>query len=463
MNKTSSTRTENDSLGEVKIKENAYYGAVTARALKNFQISGVTAERNFIKALGLIKQAAAEVNGSLKLLTKEQTKAILQACKEFIAGKFYNEFLIDVFQAGAGTSYNMNANEVIANRANEILLGKKGQYKYVHPNNHVNMAQSTNDVIPTAARLAILFALPNLLSEIKLLENEISKIAKKYKNLVKVGRTHLQDAVPITLGQEFDSYKEAIKKSRKIIEQQSHDLKILGIGGTAIGTGINTHQKYKMMMIKTLSKLTKINFRPTANMTETTNNMNSFLNFSATLRSLSVNLLNFCGDLKLMNMGPKAGIGEITLPPVQPGSSIMPGKVNPSIPECMEMICMQVIGNDRTIEIAAQKSQLEINVYCPIIMYNLLQSIQILTNGLKTLRELCIKGIKINDEKIKSLFSSSLCTATALAPSLGYQLVAEIVKSALEKNTTIKDEVLKRKLLDKRELDKVLSETAAPY
>lgn len=436
MNNSARKRTEQDMLGKVSVPLDAYYGSATARALRNFQISGIHISSNFMKALGIVKLAAAISNASLKLLSKNQKKAITKACQEFIANKYENEFILDIFQAGAGTSYNMNANEIIANRANELLGGKKGEYKFIHPNNHVNMAQSSNDVIPTAAKITILQMLPAFLKEIKELEKELENKAKQHKNTLKVARTHLQDAVPITFGQEFDAYKEALKKSREFITKQSEDLKILGIGGTAVGTGINAHPRYKTTMIKNLAKLTGIKYKSAKNLTETANNMNSFLNFSAALRSLSINLLNFCGDLKIMNMYSKAGLGEITLPAVQPGSSIMPGKVNPSIPESIEMICMQVLGNDKTIEIAAQKSQFELNVFCPIITYNILQSLEILTTGIKTLRTLCIKGLTINRERTKLLFENSLCAITALTPYIGYDKAAEIFKTATRRKTS---------------------------
>jgi aspartate ammonia-lyase len=449
-------RIEEDSMGKVEVDAEAYSGGQTARAENNFQISRFIAPAIFRQALGMVKLAAAQTNTSLGLIDKKLSKAIIQACEEFIDGKFDVDFTLDVFQAGAGTSYNMNANEIIANRTNEILGGKKGEYKFVHPNNHVNMAQSTNDVIPTATRIATLLSIPGLLQSLNDCESTLEKIAKKYAKLVKVGRTHLEDAVPITLGQEFDSYKEALHKAGEFIANQSGELQILGIGGTAVGTGINAHPKYRETMIKTLTKLIGLQFESGKNLTEMANNMNGFLNFSATLRSLAINTLNICSDLKLMNMGPKAGIAEITLPGVQPGSSIMPGKVNPSIPECLEMICMQVLGNDKTIEIACQKSNFELNVFCPIIMWNLLQSMEILTNGLKMLNEFALKDLQINEKQIKKLFEESLCTATSLSPKLGYALTAEIVKAALKKEITIKQEVLSRKLMSEKELDKLI-------
>ncbi len=456
-------RIEEDSMGKVEVPFEAYYGGQTARAKSNFQISGMIAPAIFRQSLGMVKLAAAKTNAELGLLDAKISKAIIQSCEEFIDGKFDNDFTLDVFQAGAGTSYNMNANEIIANRANEIFGGKKGEYKFVHPNNHVNMAQSTNDVIPTATRIAALLSLPNLLKALSACKESLEKIAKKYATLTKVGRTHLEDAVPISLGQEFDSYKEALHKSGEFIADQSRNLQILGIGGTAVGTGINTHPKYRELMVKNLIKLishasrqTGLHFESGKNLTEMANNMNSFLNFSASLRSLATNLLNICSDLKLMNSGPKAGIAEITLPEVQAGSSIMPGKVNPSIPECLEMICMQVLGNDKTIEIACQKSNFELNVFCPIIMWNLLQSMEILTNSLKMLNNFALKNLQINEKQIKKLFEESLCTATALSPKLGYALTAEIVKSALNKGTTIREEVIGRKLMTEKEFEKIL-------
>ncbi|MBI2634874.1 aspartate ammonia-lyase, partial [Candidatus Peregrinibacteria bacterium] len=428
-----STRTEKDSLGPVKVPQDAYFGAQTSRALKNFQISNRHIDRIFMESLGMIKLSAAKTNFQLRLLNSQQYRAIRTAAKEFINGNFSSDFILDAYQAGAGTSYNMNANEIIANRANEILRfpeSTKGNYKFVHPNDHVNMGQSTNDVIPTVSRLAILFSLPALLNAIKSLENRLADLAKKHKNLVKVGRTHLQDAVPITFGGEIDSFRAALENSRRFIEEQSTKLQIIGIGGTAVGTGLNAHPRYRQLMLKNLTKLTGIHFTSARNLTESANNMNPFMNFSASLRSLATDLLNLSANLKLMNSGPISGLGEITLPPVQPGSSIMPGKVNPSILECLEMICLQVLGYDKVIEMACQRSNFELNTNCPLIIHNLLEAIKILTNGINMTTSLAIKNLKVNEKKIRETFENSLCTATELAPRLGYQLTAEIVKSA---------------------------------
>ncbi|MFA6992266.1 MAG: aspartate ammonia-lyase [Candidatus Gracilibacteria bacterium] len=457
MKKSSRTRTEEDFLGSVKIPSSAYYGAYTFRAKNNFRISGIHAPECFKQAMGVVKLAGATTNFEIGLIGKKEFSAIKQACTEFIDGKFQQDFCLDIFQAGAGTGYNMNANEIIANRANELLGKEKGKYAPVHPNNHVNMAQSSNDVMPTATRIAVLLELPTLLEEIKELEKEIDNKIKKYGKLIKVARTHLQDAVPITFGQEFDSYKQAIMNSAKLIKQQAEDLKILGIGGTAVGTGINADPKFQPLMIKNLTKLTKIQFKKAPNATEIANNMNSFMNFSSGLRSLATNLLNFMNDLKIMNMGPRAGLSEISLPKVQPGSSIMAGKINPSVPESVEMVCFQVLGNDRTIELAAQKSNFELNVHCPIIMYNLLQSIHILTTSIRTLRLLGLKNMEVNESRIKELLERSLSTATGLVPLIGYEKTAEIVKAAIKNNTSIKQELIKQNLFKKAEIDKILN------
>ncbi len=427
-------------------------GEFTEKALSNFQISGITAPRSFIRALGMVKLAAAKANSSLGLLTKSDSKAIEKAATEFMEGKFDEYFVTDVFQAGAGTSYNMNSNEVISQRANKIA-GKKS----IHPNNHINTAQSTNDVIPTATKIAVISELPKLEKALKNLETQLSKLAKKHKNDLKVGRTHLQDAVPITFGQEFDAYLKAIEKSHKVIFLDAKELQELGIGGTAVGTGINTDPKYKKLVVQNLSFLSGFKLKSGTNLTEMANNFVPFQNLSAALKGLATNLLNLSFDLKLMNTGPKAGFREITLPEVQPGSSIMPGKVNPSILECLDMILFQVCGNHTTIELAAQRSNLELNVFCPVIMHNLLQSIEILTNGINMLSEKALKNLKVNTKTAAYELEQSLAHATALAPYIGYKETAQIVKDALEKGTSIKEEVLAKKLLSEKELKEILS------
>lgn len=450
-------RIEEDSLGKIDVPKNAYYGAFTTRAKNNFKISDLTIDQIFKESLGIVKLAAAKSNQKAGLLSKEQAGAIEKACLDFISGNFDSDFTLDIFQAGAGTGYNMNANEIIANRANELLGEKKGTYTKVHPNNHVNMGQSTNDVIPTASRIALLLSLPSLLNAISELEETFEIKSKKYAKVIKVARTHLQDAVPITFKQTLDSYKEALKKSRNFLTLTSQELHTLGIGGTAAGTGINSHPEYQKLMIKFLSELTGLHFDKADNCTEIANNMNAFLNFSSGLRSLTTSLLNICSDLKLMNMGPKAGLAEITIPEVQAGSSIMPGKVNPSIIESVEMACIQALGNDKVVEIAAQKSQFELNIMCPVIIHNLLFSVKILKNSIRNLNEKCVKHLEVNTEKVKETYENSLCTGTALAPYLGYNLTAQIIKDSLKNKTTIREEILKRELYSEKELDQILS------
>jgi aspartate ammonia-lyase len=411
-------RTEKDSIGQVKVPSNAYYGAFTARALNNFQISGLKAPAIFRKALGLVKLAAAEANTSLGELNKQSGKAIIQAAKEFSEGKFDTDFRLDAIQAGAGTSYNMNANEIIANRAN----------KSIHPNNHVNKGQSSNDVNPSATKIAILLSTPKLEEETKKLIKSLSKKSTKYKSLKKAGRTHLQDAVPITYGQVFDSYSKALDRSLKTLIKSSEDLYELSLGGTALGTGITAHPKFKTTVITNLNKLTGLKLKSCPNLTEGATNFAPFSDFSNAVTSLASNLYRIAMDLKILGSGPNTGLAELKLPAVQPGSSIMPGKVNPSIPEAVEMAFYQISGNNKTIRLASSNGQLELNTNCPIIMYNLIQSIEILTNTATMFRTRCIDGLEVNKKRVKELYDGSLVDATELVEKLGYDKVAEMVK-----------------------------------
>ncbi|KKR25633.1 MAG: aspartate ammonia-lyase, aspartate ammonia-lyase, partial [Candidatus Peregrinibacteria bacterium GW2011_GWE2_39_6] len=379
------------------------------------------------------------------------------AAHEFINGKFDAEFQIDIFQAGAGTPYNMNANEIIANRANEILKAPKGSYQFIHPNNHVNMSQSSNDVIPTAIRLATLMALKTLKIEAKKTILALKKKGTQFKTIIKVGRTHLEDAVPISLGQEFMAYASAITTTLKTLEESEKDLLTLGIGGTAIGTGINTHPLFQKTIVSKLTNLTHFKFKPASNLIETTHSMASLLKASSALRAMAVEINRIANDLRLLNMGPKAGIAEITLPEAEPGSSIMPGKVNPSIAECMNMICFQVIANDQAVSLGAQGGQLELNWFTPLIMWNLLFSIQILTNGLSMFHQDCIDGIKANSSQINHLFEHSLVTATALAPYLGYHQVALLVKEALKAKKPLREIIQSKNLFPPAKLTAILS------
>ena len=449
-------RIEKDVMGEVKLPADSYYGAFTQRAKINFQISGIRAHKEFLIALATIKKAAALANIELRQLDEKIGNAIVKAADEVIAGKFDAYFILDVYQAGAGTPFNMNCNEIIANRATELLGGKLGQY-IVHPNNHVNMAQSTNDVIPTATRIAILFMLKDLIAEARKFELSLRKKAEEFKSILKVGRTHWEDAVPITLGQEFESYAVSIAKDINRMLEFSEELKELGIGGTAIGTGITTHPKFHETIVKKLNELIKLDLNTTKNLIELTQNYNCFVSFSSSLKILAIDLVRIANNLSILNMGPKAGIAEIILPDVEPGSSIMPGKINPSIPECVIIVGFDVMGKDKTVELAAQYSILELNVMCPVIAYNILQSMKILINTLKMFREFCIDGIKADEERCLELLHKSTAIATALNPYIGYQITSKIVKEALKENTSIKNIILKYRLFDEEDLNKILS------
>jgi aspartate ammonia-lyase len=449
-------RIEKDVMGEIKVPADSYYGAFTERARNNFQISGIRAHREFLFALAAIKKSAALSNVELKQLDEKIGNAIIQASDEVIEGKFDDYFVLDVYQAGAGTPFNMNCNEIIANRATEILGGKLGQY-IVNPNNHVNMAQSTNDVIPTAARISCLVAVKEMTAEARKFEWSLREKAKEFNEIIKTGRTHWEDAVPITLGQEFESYAIAIAKDIERIIKSGDELKELGIGGTAAGTGINTHPKYHETMVGNLSKLTGFDFKKSNDLLEKTQNYNYFASFSNSLKLLSISMSRIANNLSILNMGPQAGIAEIILPEVEPGSSIMPGKINPSIPECVIQCCYDVMGKDKTVELSANYGILELNVMCPIIAYNLLQSIKILKNTLKMFRELCVDGIKADRERCLELLNKSTAIATALNPYLGYQAVSKIVKESLVKNSTIKGTILKYNLISETDLNRILS------
>ena len=449
-------RTEKDVMGSIEVPTDSYYGAFTQRAKINFQISGIKAHKEFLVALATIKKAAALANMELKQLDEKIGNAIVKAADELIEGKFDSYFVLDVYQAGAGTPFNMNCNEIIANRATELLGGKLGQY-IVHPNNHVNMAQSTNDVIPTTTRIAILFLLKDLVAEARKLEWALRKKAEEFKQILKVGRTHWEDAVPITLGQEFESYAVSIAKDISRMLNFANELKELGIGGTAVGTAITTHPKFHETIIKKLNELTKFDLKTSKNLIELTQNYNCFVSFSSSLKMLAIDLVRIANNLSILNMGPKAGITEIILPDVEPGSSIMPSKINPSIPECVIMVGFDVMGKDKTVELAAPYSILELNVTCPVIAYNILQSMKILTSTLKMFREFCIDGIQADEERCKELLDKSTAIATALNPYIGYQVTSKIVKEALKNNTSIKNIVLKYRLIDEEDLNKILS------
>ena len=449
-------REEKDSMGVFNIPDDVYYGVQTARALDNFPISGLTADPDFIKASVLIKKAAAKVNTELGQLDKKISEAVIKAADELLSGKLLNNFVVDVYQAGAGTSHNMNTNEVLANRAAEILGGKKGDYKLVSPNDHVNCAQSTNDFFPTAMRLAALLKSKELFSVLDKCSRSLENKGDEFFTIIKSGRTHLQDAVPVRLGREFQVYSKLFHEHRVRIENAFGELKVLGIGGTAAGTGLNAHPEYQSRIVTELGHLTKIDLQCASDLMLAMQSMAPFVSVSSALRSFALDLTKICNDLRLMDSGPTTGFSEIKLPPVQPGSSIMPGKVNPSIIEMVNQVSFQVLGCSSTIDYSSQAGQFELNVMMPVINFNLLHSIKILTNAIRAFDENCIKGITANADRCRKYAESSVSNATALNPLLGYLNTAEIVKEAIKTGKTIKQICEEKKLLDKDKLEKVL-------
>ncbi len=447
-------RIEKDTLGKVKIPEKAYFGAQTKRAVDNFPISGLRLQRCFIKAQGIVKLAAARANGASGLLDREKLKAVERAASEVIRGLHDRDFVVDVFQAGAGTSQNMNINEIIANRAIELLGGKKGNYTILHPNDHVNMAQSTNDTIPTAMYISVFEAVKNdLLPELRGMHKALLKKSREFRKIVKAGRTHLQDAVPISLGQEFSGYTEALSDEINRIRNASNSLLYLPIGGNAVGTGINSSPGFRRYAVREIGKITGIKFRTTKNLFKSIQNVTPALELSASLRGLAITLIKIANDIRLLSSGPRTGFAEIKLPAVQPGSSIMPGKINPVMAEMLNMVCFQVIGCDTTIAFAAQASQLELNVMMPIIAYNLLFSIEILTKSIGSFTGRCLKGIKADEKRCRELAESSLAVATALNPIIGYSAAAEVSKEAYRTGKTVKQIAIERGILSKKEAE----------
>ena len=451
-------RIERDTLGKVKLPDNVYYGAQTKRAVNNFPISGLTLPRNFIKAQGVVKLAAARANGGLGELDKKVFRAIEKAAKEVIKGTHDDHFVVDVYQAGAGTSQNMNANEVIANRAIEILGGKKGDYSVVHPNDHVNMAQSTNDTIPTAIYIASYDALKeHLIPVLKGLKNSLLHKSGEFDGIVKAGRTHMQDAVPIRLGQEFGGYAETVRKDILRIERASEALLNLPIGGNALGTGINAKAGFRKKVLREIRNITGIKFKGCDNLFEGIQNVTPALEVSASLRGAAVSLTKIANDLRLLSSGPRTGFAEIRLPAVQPGSSIMPGKVNPVMAEMMNMVCFQVIGNDTTISYACQASQLELNVMKPLIAYNLISSIDILSNAVKVFTKKCVDGIVADAKRCREYADATLAMATALNPIIGYSAAAGISKEAYKTGKTVRKLAVEKGIITKNKAKTVLN------
>jgi fumarate hydratase class II/aspartate ammonia-lyase len=449
------TRTERDSLGELEVPEEAYYGVQTARALKNFQISSWRFPFEFIRSLAWIKAAAAKSNLDLGLLEENKAGAIQKVALSIASGELRDQFVIDVFQAGAGTSFHMNINEVIANRACELLGSQKGDHKLVSPNDHVNMGQSTNDVIPTAIRLTALSLAIPLAQSIEKLQQSLQTKAREFDSVIKSGRTHLQDAVPLRLGQEFGGYAAALERARKNVTDAASMLHELGIGGTAAGTGLNTHPHYRVTVVRNLSEITGYSLRPASNYFEAMQSMAPFTRMSSALRDLAVELIRIANDLRLMASGPNTGLNEILLPAVQPGSSIMPGKVNPVMAEMLNMVCFQVIGADACIAMASQAGQLELNVMMPVIGYNLFLSASILTNAMTSFREKCVDGILANEDVCRKYAENTLSLVTVLNPHIGYLQAAEVAKESQKTGKTIKQIVLEKKLLTETQWNEI--------
>ena len=450
-------RTERDSLGEFPVPAEAYYGIQTARALDNFSISGLRAPAALVSATILVKKAAAAANVTAGRLDAQVGAAIASAADEVLAGRLRDQFVVDVYQAGAGTSHNMNANEVLANRAAELLGGARGDYRRVHPHDHVNMGQSTNDVFPTATRLALLMEHEGLVRAGRELKASFDDRSRAFEAVVKVGRTHLQDAVPITLGQEFDGYAACIERAVDDLELASRQLLELNLGATAVGTGLNAGDEYARLAVARLAELTGISVAPAANRFRVTQSMGDVAAYSGTMRRLAVELSKIASDLRLLSMGPRAGLAEIVLPTVQPGSSIMPGKVNPSIPEMVNQVCFQVIGCDATVCAAAEAGQLELNVMMPVIAWNALHTSTILREGMRVLRERCVDGIEADPERCRELLERSTAMVTALSPYVGYEAAAKVAQESLSTGRSIRAVALAHELLDASALDRILS------
>jgi fumarate hydratase, class II len=437
-------RIETDSLGEVRVPRAAYFGAQTQRAINNFAISGLRPGRAFIWSMATIKRAAAEVNRDLGLLESGVAGAIIRAAQEVIDGQWDDQFRVDPFQAGAGTSHNMNANEVIANRAIELLGGQRGDTKLVSPNDHVNMAQSTNDTIPTAIRLGVLWRLAELLGALDRLAAALEAKAAEFDSVVKSGRTHLQDAVPVRLGQEFGAYATAVRRDREKIALAADGLRRLGIGGTATGTGLNAHPEYHRRMIKKLSTLTGLTLYESDDLFESMQAHSDAVFFSGAIRTLAQDLIRIANDLRLLSSGPATGFDEIRLPAVQPGSSIMPGKVNPALAEMLDMAMFHVLGNDLTVTLAAQAGQLELNVMMPIIAHDLFEMMQVVIGAVQAFTDGCVSGLQANAAKATGWLARNVILVTALNPIIGYLKGAEIAKAALARNVTLRDVCLEK-------------------
>ncbi|GAA0818140.1 aspartate ammonia-lyase [Clostridium tertium] len=450
-------RKERDSIGEKYVENDAYYGVQSLRGYENFRISGLNINKEFIKNLAIVKKACAITNEKTGELKRELSNAIIKACDEIYDGKYFDQFIIDPIQGGAGTSMNMNINEIIANRANEILGYEKGEYYPVHPNDHVNMGQSTNDVIPTAASITAYKLLVKCIKNIKVLESALNEKAKEFTDIIKMGRTEMQDAVPISLGSEFKAFSLAIGRDANRLENVKDSLLTVNLGGTAVGTGITATKGYIKEVTKVLAELFGEDINQSEDLIDGTQNLDKYADISSQLKVCAVNLSKISGDLILMSSGPRTGFGEIKLPSKQNGSSIMPGKVNPVMPEVMKQIAFQIMGNDLTITMATQSGQLELNAFYPIIMHNIYESIIILTNGIETFVENCIKGIEANEIRCNDLVNGSIGIVTALAPVLGYEKAAYIAKKALNTERYVKDVAIEECGMQENEVSKILN------
>ena len=451
-------RKEKDSIGVIKVPGDKYWGASTERSKKFFDIGEIKVRPTLIKSIAIIKKSAAIVHKREKLINTKIANSIIKASQEVISGKLNENFPLKVWQTGSGTQTNMNVNEVIANRAIEILGGKKGTKKPVHPNDHVNKSQSTNDVFPTAMHISIAVETINkLLPSLKLLEKSLAKKSKEFKKIIKIGRTHLQDATPLSLGQEFSGYHEQIKKSIERIKYCLNDIYYLAQGGTAVGTGINSKKDFDKKIVNEIRKFCKIKFKPAPNKFSELAAHDAIVNFSGSLNSLAVALMKISNDIRFLGSGPRAGYGELLLPENEPGSSIMPGKVNPTQCEAVTMVCAKVIGNHTSITVAGSHGHFELNVFKPLIAYNILQSIDILADSVQNFSLYCVQGIKADKKRIKEHLENSLMLVTALAPRIGYDNAAEIAKKALKNGTKLKDEAIKSGLINQIDYEKLVN------
>jgi aspartate ammonia-lyase len=453
----SETRTEHDLLGALEVPAEAYYGIHTVRAVANFPLSGLRVHRELIRSLALVKKAAALANQRTGQLPENIACAISQACDEVVAGRFDDQFPLDPFQGGAGTSTNMNMNEVLANRAIEILGGRKGDYAVVHPNDHVNLSQSTNDAYPTAVKVAAIRLLHPVIEDMGLLQGALQDKEAEFAGVLKVGRTEMQDAVPVTLGQEFSAYAQAVQRDWWRLHVAEEKLRQVNLGGTAVGTGLCADVRYVLMVVDVLRDLTGLGLARSENMMDVTQNVDVFVEVSGLLKTAAVTLAKIAGDLRLLSSGPRAGIGEIALPEQQAGSSIMPGKVNPVIPEAVTQVAYQVMANDMAITLAAHAGQLDLNAFLPLIAHNLFQQLDLLHNGVQMLMERCIRGIEARPERCRAQVEQSFGLVTAVAPYIGYDAASEVAREAAQTGRSVRDVLLERGLFTAHELEIVLS------